>query len=84
MAEIEISERAADWLRNAEPDVRERIMKKLRSIEDFPGHYLKRLSGSPYYRLRIGDYRAIIDWQKDESPPVLFVRRIDHRDSVYD
>lgn len=84
MAEIELSERAADWLRDAEPDVRERVMKKLRSIEDFPKHYLKRLSGSPYYRLRIGDYRAIIDWKRDEDPDVLFVRYIDHRDGVYD
>ena len=84
MAEIEISERAADWLRDAEPDVRERILKKLRSIEDFPDHYLKRLSGSSYYCLRIGDYRAIIDWRRGEDPEVLFVRTIDHRDSIYD
>ena len=84
MAEIEIAERAADWLRDAEPDIRDRILKKLRSIEDFPDHYLKQLSGSPYYRLRIGDYRAIIDWRRDEDPEVLFVRSIDHRDSVYD
>lgn len=84
MAEIDVSERAADWLRDAEPDVRDRIMKKLRSIEDFPDHYLKRLSGSPYHRLRIGDYRAIIDWQRDEDPEVLFVREIGPRRNIYD
>lgn len=84
MAETEISEQAADWLRDAEPDVRGRIMKKFREIEDFPEHYLKRLSGSPYYRLRIGDYRAIIDWKRDEDPEALFVRDIDHRRNVYD
>jgi mRNA interferase RelE/StbE len=84
MPEIDVSERAADWLRDAEPDVRDRIMKKLRSIEDFPDHYLKRLSNSPYYRLRIGDYRAIIDWQRDEDPEVLFVREIDKRPNIYD
>jgi len=84
MAEIDVSEQAADWLRDAEPDVRDRIMTKLRSIEDFPDHYLKRLSGSPYYRLRVGDYRVIIDWQREDEPETLFVREIGHRRNVYD
>ncbi|MEF8858481.1 MAG: type II toxin-antitoxin system RelE/ParE family toxin [Halolamina sp.] len=82
MAEVLVSERAADWLSNAEPDVRDRIRKKLREIEDFPGHYLERLSGSALYRLRIGDYRAIIDWDKEQE--LLRVRRIDKRDRIYD
>jgi mRNA interferase RelE/StbE len=84
MAEIDVSERAADWLRDAEPDVRDRIVKKFRSIEDFPDHYLKSLSGSPYHRLRIGGYRAIIDWRRDENPEVLFVREIGPRRNIYD
>ncbi|MDY6765387.1 MAG: type II toxin-antitoxin system RelE/ParE family toxin [Halobacteria archaeon] len=67
---------------DAEKELRERIVRKLDDVEDFPEHYLKRLSGSPYYRLRVGDYRVIIDWKKDEGE--LFVRKIDHRDSVYD
>jgi mRNA interferase RelE/StbE len=82
MPEIEVSERTADWLREAEPDVQDRILGKLHDIEDFPDHYLTRLRESPYYRLRIGDYRAIIDWQRDED--VLFVREIGHRRNVYD
>lgn len=84
MAEIEVSDQAADWLADVKPDVRERILKKLRSIEDFPDHYLKRLSESPYYRLQIGDYRAVIEWQRDENPEVLFVRDIGHRRNIYD
>jgi len=43
---------------------------------------LKRLSGSPHYRLRVGDYRVIIDWRKEEGE--LFVREIGHRRNVYD
>lgn len=83
MVEIDVSETAADWLREAEPDVRDRIMKKLRSIKDFPDHYLKRLSGSDYYRLRVGDYRVVVDWQRDEDPEILFVREIGHRRNIY-
>jgi mRNA interferase RelE/StbE len=40
------------------------------------------MSGTPYYRLRVGDYRVIIDWQKDDS--LLFVRKIGHRRNIYD
>lgn len=84
MAEIDYSERAADWLRDAEPDVQEQVVKRLEQAEDFPDHFLDPLRGSPYYKLRAGDYRAIVDWQRNENPEVLFVREIDHRSNIYD
>jgi mRNA interferase RelE/StbE len=79
VAELEYSDRAADWLRDAEPDVQEQVMKKLEQARDFPDHFLKRLSGA-------GDYRAIIDWQRsgDDGEETLFVRRIGKRDTIYD
>jgi len=82
MTDVVVSDRAADWLRNADPEVRDRIMTKLHEVTDFTDHYLKRLSGSPYYRLRVGDYRVIIDWRKEDEE--LFVREIGHRRNVYD
>lgn len=82
MADVVVSDRAADWLRDAEPETSERIRNKLHDIRDFPEHYLKRLSGQPYYRLRVGDYRVIIDWDKDADE--LFVRDIRHREGAYD
>lgn len=81
MAEVEYSDRATDWLRDAENEIATRIVKKLSEVSDFPDHYLKRLSGSPYYRLRVGDYRVIIDWRKNDD--MLFVRRISKRDTAY-
>jgi mRNA interferase RelE/StbE len=82
MADVLVSDRAADWLRDAEPEVSRRIRNKLHDISDFPEHYLKPLSGSSYYRLRVGDYRVIIDWDKDADE--LFVRKIGKRDSIYE
>lgn len=82
MTEVIVSDDAAEWLRDAEPDVRDRIVDKLDDITDFPEHYLKRLSASPYYRLRVGDYRVIIDWRKDDEE--LFVRDVGHRRNIYD
>jgi mRNA interferase RelE/StbE len=82
MTDVLISERARDWLRDAETETSERIRSKLHDIKDFPEHYLKRLSGSPYHRLRVGDYRVIIDWRKDDDE--LFVREVKHRAGAYD
>jgi len=82
MTDVVVSDRAADWLRDAESETSKRIRNKLHDIKDFPEHYLKRLSGSPYYRLRVGDYRVIIDWDKDRDE--LFIRDIRHREKAYD
>lgn len=82
MAAVQVSERAADWLGDAESEVRERILSKLEDAGDFPDHFLKRLRGRDEYRLRVGDYRVIIDWRRDDD--VLFVREIGHRRNVYD
>jgi mRNA interferase RelE/StbE len=82
MTEVVVSDNATEWLRDAESDVRDRIVNKLDDITDFPDHYLKRLRGSPYYRLRVGDYRVSIDWRKDDGE--LVVRDIGHRRNISD
>jgi len=81
MPEVLLSERAAEWLEDAEPDLHDRIVSKLREASDRPGHFLKPLRDSSYYRVRVGKYRAIIDW--DKSADQLLVLRIGHRDGVY-
>lgn len=84
MADVEYSSRAVEWVEQADPDAREQVRKKLEQAADFPEHFLKRLTNSPYYRLRAGDYRAVVDWRRNESPEVLFVREIGHRDGFYE
>ena len=54
MAEVEYSSRAVEWIEEAEPDAREQVRKKLEQAADFPEHFLRRLTNSPYYRLRAG------------------------------
>lgn len=86
MAEVEInySQQAAEQLEDLDSEAAERIVSKLDDVVWQPDHYLKRLTDSPYYRLRVGDYRVIIDWQRNEDPEVLFVRRVGHRRNIYD
>lgn len=82
MAAIEYSTRAADWLRKADPPVQEQVVKKIEQAAEWPDHFLKPKSGSPHYILRAGDYRAEINWKRDDD--VLFVREIGHRRNIYD
>lgn len=57
-------------------------MKKLDEAENWTSHRLEKLSGYPYYKLRAGDYRAIITWDRDED--VLIVEAVGHRRNIYD
>ena len=81
-ATVEYSSRATDQLDDLERETAERIVSKLDDVVWKPDHYLKRLSDSELYRLRVGDYRIIIGWKRDDG--VLFVREIGHRRNIYD
>jgi len=40
-----------------------------------------RLTNSPFYRLRIGSYRVILDLQQNKM--IIFVVETDHRGRIY-
>ena len=85
-ATVEFSTRAADQLEGLETEHAERIVSKLDDVTWNPEHYLRgrRMTNTPFYSLRVGDFRVIIDWRRDVDPEVLFVQRVGKRDSVYD
>lgn len=79
--EVLLHPRADEFLRKAEDEVENRIKDKLKSLSDDPKNGEK-LKHSDFWRLRIGDYRAIYEVKhKDEQVIVLF---IGHRKDVYD
>jgi len=82
MTEVEYSDRAFDQLENLESDTAERIMDKVDEATKWTEHRLDSLSNSDNYKLRIGDYRAIIDWDKEADE--LFVIAVGHRSTIYD
>ncbi|WP_210424111.1 type II toxin-antitoxin system RelE family toxin [Halorussus ruber] len=41
----------------------ERIISKLEEVADFPDHFLDSLTNFPGYKLRVGDFRVIVDWE---------------------
>ena len=82
MTEVEITPQADEQLEQLETETRERLLKKLAEARDWTEHRLDPLSGWPYYKLRAGDYRAIITWDRDDD--LLIVEAVGHRRNVYD
>jgi mRNA interferase RelE/StbE len=82
MTEVEITPQADEQLEQLEAEVRERILQKLAEARDWTDHRLDPLRGWPYHKLRAGDYRAIITWDREKD--LLVVEAVGHRRNVYD
>ena len=82
MFQIEITETAKEFLKKLQKKDSENILNKIYSIRENPYRFLKRLTGEKLWRLRIGDYRAIVD--VIVSMNKIIVIRIGHRKNIYD
>ena len=82
MFSIQIEKNAEDFLKKLQKKDAEVILNKIYSIRDNPYRFLKRLQGEKLWRLRIGDYRAIVD--VIVSMNKIVVVRIGHRKNIYD
>jgi len=58
-----------------------RIERKLRQLKENPFLYLEHFVGQSFYKLRIGQYRALID--VDKKRKLVFVRHRGHRKKIY-
>jgi len=82
MTDVEYTEKAIEHLEDLDSQVADRVMNKVDEATDWTEHRLEPLSGYPYYKLRAGDYRAIITW--DRSDDFLRVEAVGHRRNIYD
>lgn len=78
---VKLSRTAKKQLTKLEQDIQERIIAGLQRCHIKPQKHVKKLVASPYYRLRIGDYRVIIDIKNNEL--TILVIEIGHRKNVY-
>jgi len=78
---IIFSDRALKQLKKLEKNVQKRIISTLERIKIRPHAHVTKLVGDPGYRLRVGDYRVILDI--DEGDLVILVIKIGHRKKIY-
>lgn len=81
MYDVEFSETAARELYKLEGKIQKRIVASLERLRIRPFHFVKRLFNSPYYRLRVGDYRILLDIR--ENRLLIFVIELGHRKNIY-
>jgi mRNA interferase RelE/StbE len=82
MAEVYVANHVRDELQQRSEELRDRVKSKLREAAENPDYHLKPLTDREEYSVRIGDYRAIVDWEKSEN--ALYVIAFGHRRNVYD
>lgn len=62
-------------------EIKSRIINSLERCKVRPIAHVKKLVGNPYFRLRVGDYRVILDIKNNEL--VILVIEIGHRKNIY-
>ncbi|MBU0979213.1 MAG: type II toxin-antitoxin system RelE/ParE family toxin [Nanoarchaeota archaeon] len=81
MYELDYSQLAFRQLKRFSKVVQKRIVMTLERCKIRPYSHIKRLVGSPFYSLRVGDYRVIMDIKDDKL--LILVIEIGHRKRIY-
>jgi len=79
--EIIFSDFADKQLKKLPINIQKRIISTLKRCRIRPYPHVRKLVGSKYFRLRIGDYRVILDIIDNKL--VIHVIEVGHRKNVY-
>lgn len=78
---IEFSQHAEKQIYKLPKEVQLRVVASLERCRIRPYPHIKKLVGNPYFSLRAGDYRVIVDIQ--ENKLIIFVIEMGHRKKIY-
>ncbi len=81
MYEIEFTSASKRQFLKLDKSVQERIGSVLERIKIRPEHFLEKLVGEPGYKLRVGDYRLILEVIHDKL--MVLVLEVGHRRNIY-
>lgn len=80
--EIIFSDKAFRQLKKLEKSIQERIIAVLERIRVRPETYVTKLVDDPGYKLRVGDYRVIMDIENSKLK--ILILKVGHRKNIYD
>ena len=75
------SEKSVKQLEKLDRKNAQRVYDAVLDCTQDPFKNVARLTNSPFYRLRVGNYRVILDLQ--QSKMIIFVIETDHRGRIY-
>ena len=79
--EVIWSPKSLDGLRGLDRQIRQRIVRKTEELKWAPYHFVEKLTDVDAWKLRVGNYRAILDI--DEKAKRIEVLKVGHRKQVY-
>jgi mRNA interferase RelE/StbE len=82
MYSIIFEKRALESLNKLDSQIKQRIWDKIQQCRENPFRYLKHLEEMPGFKLRVGDYRIIIDINISKN--ALIILKVGHRKNVYE
>lgn len=82
MYQLIFEKRALHDLNKLDIIIKQRIWDKLQVCKEDPFRFLEHLEEIEGFKLRVGDYRIIVD--VDKTNQVLQVLRVGHRKNIYD
>ena len=81
MYEIIFSTKAEKELKKLNKQIQERILLSIERIRIRPEVHITKLVGDPGYKLRVGDYRIILDI--DQGKLIIHIIKLGHRKNIY-
>ena len=77
--------RAATQLLKLDKRYQHAIRDKAAMLKDFPAvpADIKKMAGGNRYRMRIGAYRLIFEWQTGQEPHIIEIQQVSTRQSAY-
>ena len=79
--EVIWSEKSVKQLERIDKKNAQKIHDSVSACVEDPFRAVIRLTNSPFYRIRVGNYRVILDLQ--QSKMIIFVVETDHREKIY-
>lgn len=81
MYSIDFTKTAEKQFDKLSKDLQIRIISVLERIKIRPFHFVKRKEGSPYFIMRVGDYRVILDIKTVKN--IIYVIEVGNRKNIY-
>lgn len=81
MYKIIWSPTSKEGLASLEKEIASRIVRKVEDLKLAPHHFIGRMTDMNTWKLRVGDYRAIIDI--NESKKEIHILKVGHRKNIY-
>jgi mRNA interferase RelE/StbE len=78
---ISWSPKSKEDMRSLDSETARRIIRKVIELELAPYHFVEKLTDVKCWKLRVGDYRALLDI--DEQKKLIVVLKVGHRKNVY-